>query len=140
MLVFVNAMIPLPGETAGAWWANTRSAEARVAAAGRGGYRTEFDLQTYFLHDIPALPPDRERQREQSDEIFQYPCLFERWPRIPIHVVASADDRFFPIEFQRRLARERLNRDVNVIPGGHLVALSRPEALIELLLRFEREV
>src|SRR5262245_5039593 len=52
-LVFVNAMIPLPNETAGAWWNNVRSTEARVEAAERGGYSTEFDLATYFLHDVP---------------------------------------------------------------------------------------
>jgi pimeloyl-ACP methyl ester carboxylesterase len=140
LLVFVNAMIPLPGETAGAWWGNTNSVQARVAAARRGGYGTEFDLSTYFLHDVPAsvLHAGPERQREQADEIFQYPCLFERWPQIPIRVIASADDRFFPLEFQRRVARERLDLDVNVVPGGHLVALSRPEELVELLLGFER--
>src|SRR5438270_1719629 len=36
-LVFVNAMIPLPGETAGDWWDDTGSEAARVAAAERGG-------------------------------------------------------------------------------------------------------
>jgi pimeloyl-ACP methyl ester carboxylesterase len=137
MLVFVNAMIPLPGETAGAWWGTTDSAQA---AARRGGYSPEFDLQTYFLHDVPeaVLRAGPARHREQTDAIFQNPCLFERWPQIPIHVVASADDRFFPLEFQRRVARERLNKDVEVIPGGHLVALSHPEALVDVLLRFER--
>jgi pimeloyl-ACP methyl ester carboxylesterase len=54
MLVFVNAMIPLPGETAGDWWDDTKSESARVAAARRAGYSTTFDLSTYFLHDIPA--------------------------------------------------------------------------------------
>jgi pimeloyl-ACP methyl ester carboxylesterase len=53
MLVFVNAMIPLPGETAGEWWADTGWEEARVAAARRGGYSPSFDLGTYFLHDLP---------------------------------------------------------------------------------------
>ncbi|MDX2091363.1 MAG: alpha/beta fold hydrolase [Kofleriaceae bacterium] len=46
-LVFVNAMIPAIGETAGDWWGNTRAPEARVAAADRAGYSTEFDLATY---------------------------------------------------------------------------------------------
>jgi len=32
-LVLVNAMIPVPGETAGAWWDNTGSVQARIAAA-----------------------------------------------------------------------------------------------------------
>lgn len=36
LLVLVNAMIPLPGETPGAWWDNTGSQEARVAAAEAG--------------------------------------------------------------------------------------------------------
>jgi pimeloyl-ACP methyl ester carboxylesterase len=52
--VFVNAMIPVPGETAGEWWDNTGSIAARIAAAKRGGYSTDFDLATYFLHDLPA--------------------------------------------------------------------------------------
>jgi pimeloyl-ACP methyl ester carboxylesterase len=142
MLVFVNAMIPLPGETAGAWWGNTGARQARVAAAKRGGYNTEFDPQTYFLHDVPeaVLRAGPARQREQTDAIFQYPCLFERWPQIPSRVIASADDRFFPLEFQRRVARERLDKDVDVLPGGHLVALSHPEELVDLLLRVDREI
>jgi pimeloyl-ACP methyl ester carboxylesterase len=35
MLVFVNAMIPVPGETAGEWWDNTEAIAARIAAAER---------------------------------------------------------------------------------------------------------
>jgi pimeloyl-ACP methyl ester carboxylesterase len=53
MIVFVNAMIPKPGETAGAWWGATGAVEAREQAATRGGYATEFDVGTYFLHDVP---------------------------------------------------------------------------------------
>jgi hypothetical protein len=53
MLVFVNGMIPAPGETAGEWWGTTGSIEARIEAAKRGGYSTDFDLATYFLHDLP---------------------------------------------------------------------------------------
>jgi len=142
MLVFVNAMIPQPGESAGTWWDNTGAVRARVAAARRGGYSVEFDLRTYFLHDVPeeVLRGGPVRQREQAETIFEDPCRFQRWPQIPIHVVASADDRFFPLEFQRGVARARLDKNVEVVPGGHLVALSHPEELVELLLRYEREV
>lgn len=140
MLIFVNAMIPRPGETAGAWWGNTGSADARVAAARAGGYSTEFDLQTYFLHDVPqavlrASPP----QRQQSDAIFGEPCRFEHWPNIPVRVIAGADDRFFPLAFQRRVARERLAKDIDTVKGGHLVALSSPGELGERLAQMERE-
>jgi hypothetical protein len=54
LLVLVNAMIPLPGETPGDWWGDTGWEPARVAAAQASGYPAEFDLATYFLHDVPA--------------------------------------------------------------------------------------
>jgi pimeloyl-ACP methyl ester carboxylesterase len=49
-------------------------------------------------------------------------------------LVAGADDRFFPVEFQRTLARDRLGREADVLPGGHLIALSQPAALASYLL------
>jgi pimeloyl-ACP methyl ester carboxylesterase len=140
MIVFVNAMIPKPGETAGAWWGATGATEAREQAAARRGYATEFDVGTYFLHDVPqdVLRAGPEKPREEVDTVFSEPCRFERWPEIPIHVLAARDDRFFPIEFQRRVARERLRKEVEEIPGGHLVALSNAEVLTERLLAYER--
>jgi pimeloyl-ACP methyl ester carboxylesterase len=134
-------MIPRPGETAGAWWGNTGSADARVRAAQAGGYSTEFDLQTYFLHDVPEdVLRDSPPQRQQSDAIFGEPCRFERWPDIPIRVIAAADDRFFPLAFQQRVARERFATDIDIVKGGHLVALSNPSELGERLVQIEREL
>jgi len=140
MVVFVNAMIPKPGETAGAWWGATGAAEAREQAAVRHGYAREFDVATYFLHDVPqdVLRTGPEQPREEAEIVFGEPCRFEHWPDIPIHVLAGSDDRFFPIEFQRRVARERLGKEVEEIPGGHLVALSNPEALTERLAAYEK--
>lgn len=141
MLVFVNAMIPKSGETAGAWWGTTGAVEAREQAALRGGYATQFDVATYFMHDVPqdVLSAGPERPREEAETVFGEPCLFERWPDIPIHVLAGRDDRFFPIELQRRVARERLGKDVEEILGGHLLALSNPEALTACLLAYEKD-
>jgi pimeloyl-ACP methyl ester carboxylesterase len=135
-IVFVNAMIPVPGETPGAWWGNTGSAEARVAAAERGGYSPEFDLAVYFLHDIPAevVAAGEQHQRPEADAVFGSVCDFAAWPPVPIRVVAGADDRFFPVAFQQRLARERLGVTADVLPGGHLIALSQPAALASYLL------
>jgi pimeloyl-ACP methyl ester carboxylesterase len=139
-LVFVNAMIPVPGETAGEWWDNTGSTAARTAAAQRGGYSTNFDLATYFLHDVPPeiIKQGEAHQRPEADIVFGEPCRFETWPDIPIHVIAGRDDRFFPIDFQRRVARERLHVTVDELPGGHLVALSNPRGLVNLLLGYLR--
>jgi pimeloyl-ACP methyl ester carboxylesterase len=138
-VVFVNAMIPLPGETAGAWWENTRSTEARVQAARQNGYSTEFDVFTYFLHDVPqdVVRAGATQERSQSESVFGEACSFEAWPEVPLHVIVGAEDRFFPREFQKRVARERLKQDVDEIRGGHLVALSNPAGLVERLRGYD---
>jgi pimeloyl-ACP methyl ester carboxylesterase len=82
MIVLVNAMIPLPGETPGAWWDDVESGAARRAADAAAGRDGAFDLETYFLHDLsdearavlyarPAYEP--------SNTPFDQPCEFERW-------------------------------------------------------------
>jgi pimeloyl-ACP methyl ester carboxylesterase len=96
-VVLVNAMIPSPGETAG-------------AAAG----------EPY--------------QRPEADAVFGSACDFTTWPPVPIRVVAGADDRFFPVGFQQALARDRLGIEADVLPGGHLIALSQPARLARYLL------
>ena len=135
-IVFVNAMIPVPGETPGAWWAATGWQQARVQAAERGGYGTELDLATYFLHDVPpeVAAAGEPYQRPEADVVFGSVCDFGCWPDVPIRAVAGADDRFFPAAFQRALARDRLGSEADVLPGGHLIALSQPERLAAYLL------
>jgi pimeloyl-ACP methyl ester carboxylesterase len=134
-LVFVNAMIPVPGERPGRWWANTRALDARMAAARAGGYG-DFDVATYFLHDVaPDVAAEGEPyQRPEAGAVFESVCDFDSWPAIPIRVLCGADDRFFPLEFQRTVARERLGIEADVLPGGHLIALSRPELVAGYLL------
>ncbi len=131
----MNAMIPSSGETPGEWWANTGSLQARTAAAEQGGYGTELDLAVYFLHDVPpeVAAAGEPHQRPEADAVFGSVCDFA-WPPVPIRVVAGADDRFFPAEFQRKLARERLGLDADVLPGGHLIALAQPAELTKYLL------
>src|ERR1019366_2953382 len=73
-------------------------------------------------------------QRREADAVFGSVCSFEAWPSVPIRIVVGADDRFFPVEFQRTLARDRLRVEADVLPGGHLIALSRPLALAKYLL------
>jgi pimeloyl-ACP methyl ester carboxylesterase len=135
-LVLVNPMIPAPGETAGDWWENTDWEAARVAAARAGGYDEAFDLDTYFLHDVPPAiaAAGAEHQRPEADIAFSQPCPFARWPEVPTTVICGRDDRFFPTAFQRRVARERLGLEALELPGGHLAALSEPHPLTEALL------
>lgn len=136
LLVLVNAMVPLPGETPGQWWGNTGSEPARLAAAEAGGYGAEFDLDTYFLHDVPAeIVADGEgHERPEADIAFGQPCDIERWPDTTTQVLSATGDRFFPVGFQRRVARDRLGIEAETIPGGHLAALSHPSPLVDRLV------
>jgi pimeloyl-ACP methyl ester carboxylesterase len=142
MIVLVNAMIPLPGETPGAWWDATGQGEARQAAALAEGRDPEFDLERDFLHDVApeVAAAGADEQRGPSDTPFGQPCDFQRWPDVPIKVVTGRHDRFFPAAFQHRVARQRLPgldaADIVEIDGGHLVALSNPTGLADLLLSF----
>jgi pimeloyl-ACP methyl ester carboxylesterase len=138
-LVLLNAMIPMPGETAGEWWANTGQPEAMRNNDLRDGRDPDagFDAQTYFLHD---MPPDvlallmSSGEEEPAESLFQTGFALSRWPDVPIAVLAGRDDRFFPYEFQRRVAKERLGVEPEQLPGGHLLALSQPEALAARLI------
>jgi len=123
-LVLLNAMIPLPGETPGQWWSNTDWPE------------NDGDLESFFLHDVPPeiAAAGEQHARPEADIAFGQPCGLERWPQVPTTVLAARDDRFFPFEFQARVARERLGLDVIAVPGGHLAALSQPEAVTEAIL------
>jgi pimeloyl-ACP methyl ester carboxylesterase len=134
-IVLLNAMVPRSGETPGEWWDAVGWEQSRRNAAVAGGYPTDFDIGTYFLHDVPAevlaaLPVD---ERRPSATPFGQPCTFERWPDVPLHALAGADDRFFPLDLQRRLATQRLGVEVDVLPGGHLVALGHAGELADRL-------
>jgi pimeloyl-ACP methyl ester carboxylesterase len=135
-LVLVNAMIPRPGETPGDWGKATGAEAAREAAARERGYTAEFDESVYFLHDVaPEVAAAGEsHQRPETDTVFASACDFETWPSVPIRVVAGADDRLFPLDFQRTVARERLGIEPDVLPGGHLITLARPAELAAYLL------
>jgi len=141
MVVLLNAMIPLPGETPGAWWANTGQEAARRAKDARDGRDPDapFDLHTYFLHDAPQAVVEALMARpepRQADRPFGTPCTFESWPDVPTKVLTARDDRFFPAQFQRRVAEERLGISPDEIPGGHLVALSHPRELADQLVAY----
>ncbi|MEP7022866.1 MAG: alpha/beta hydrolase family protein [Actinomycetota bacterium] len=135
-LVFVNAMIPVPGESADDWGDATGSAGAGTAAAEAGGYSTEFDQDVYMLHDVRAdvAAAGEPYQRPEAAVAFRSACDFSAWPAIPVRVVAGAEDRVFPAGFQQQVARDRLGVEADVLPGGHLIALSQPATLARYLL------
>ena len=135
-LVLVNAMIPVPGETAPDWWARTGALQAQAEAARAGGYGA-FDAATYFLHDVDAevAAEGVQYQRVEADIAFESVCDFTAWPAIGIRVLAGIDDRFFPVGLQRQVARDRLGVEADTIPGGHLLPLVQPRLVADYLLQ-----
>ncbi|HET6154438.1 MAG TPA: alpha/beta fold hydrolase [Marmoricola sp.] len=134
-LVMLNAMIPAPGETPGEWWDAVGQVAARESAAADGGYPTEFEVDTYFLHDVdPAIFDTGPEQKPEVDVVFGSVCDIDAWPDVPTRVLVGADDRFFPVALEQRLARERAGVEAEIIPGGHLLSLSQPAALVDALL------
>jgi pimeloyl-ACP methyl ester carboxylesterase len=143
LLVLVNAMIPADGETAGDWWENTGAPAARREQDIRDGRSpdAEFDLRTYFFHDVARSVADdaMATPQEQSDTPFAHVGLHGAWPAVRTRVLSGRDDRFFPVEFQRRVAEQRLGVTPDVIPGGHLVALARPGELAARLVAYAND-
>jgi pimeloyl-ACP methyl ester carboxylesterase len=138
LIVLVNPMVPTVGESPGQWWDATGQDEAMAEYFRRIGLPDkEFDPVEDFFHDVPADVREEafsQPEPRQSDTPFGQTWPLDGWPDVPTRVVAGSDDRFFPLEFQRRVVRERLGLDVDVLPGGHLMALSRPRELADHLL------
>ena len=138
LLVLINAMIPIPGETFNAWGANTDSGHARRAyhvSIGLSPDEGDDDAVIYY-HDLPAELRAEAQCRtwqDQSVTPLEEPWPLSAWPDVRTRVLAGRHDRLFPLEFQRRLAHERLGLEVDEIEAGHMMALSNPFGLADWL-------
>jgi pimeloyl-ACP methyl ester carboxylesterase len=144
LLVLLNAMIPLPGETGNAWWSNTRREEAEQAYFASVGLppETADDEVAVYMHDVPpdVAAEAADHVPEQSMTPMEQPWPLDAWPKVPTRMLIGRDDRLFPAEFQLRIARERLGLEGDVIEGGHMVALSRPRQVADRLDAYRREL
>jgi pimeloyl-ACP methyl ester carboxylesterase len=144
LLVLLNAMIPVPGETFNTWGANTGSRAASReyhASLGLSTVEAESDAVLYY-HDLPsdlrAVAQARTWQ-QQSMTPLDEPWPLGSWPNVPTRVLAGRHDRLFPLAFQRRVAHDRLGIDIDDIDGGHMLALSNPGALADRLEAYRLE-
>lgn len=144
LLVLVNAMVPRPGETGGQWWEATGQAEAMRSNAARLGLEPADleDPRVVYGHDMDenVFVEAGARMGEQSARPFADPWPLEAWPDIPTVVLATRGDRLFPVDFQRRVAQERLGLVPDDMEGGHSVALSRPVELAERIVAYAAAV
>jgi pimeloyl-ACP methyl ester carboxylesterase len=139
-IVLLNAMIPVPGETGEAWWSNTGQREAQLEYLATIGVTPEeaSDDRILYFHDVPPDVVEEAERRgdpEQSWTPMTQPWPLHAWPKTPTRVLVGRDDRLFPEAFQRRVARERLGIEAEVILGGHLAPLADPEGVADRLIR-----
>jgi pimeloyl-ACP methyl ester carboxylesterase len=141
-LILLAPMIPAPGETAGEWWTGTGHDEAIAPLTARLGQPSEWDeaaMAEVFYHDVDeaTLAASAEYEGAPSRGLFEEPLPLEAWPDVPTTVLIPRDDRLFPLEFQRRVARERIGVEIEEMEGGHLPFLSRPRDLATRLVEIE---
>lgn len=129
LLVLLSGMIPAPGEPPALWWGNT-------------GYEEPSGLSDdeKFYNGVPAdiAAQAAAHGRNQVSAEWDEPWPLAAWPDVPTKILIARDDRFFPAEFQHRVAAERLGVAPDEIDGGHSVALSHPAELADRLVSYLR--
>jgi pimeloyl-ACP methyl ester carboxylesterase len=127
LVVLLAPMLPRPGERPADWWDNT-------------GYRGEEGLSEaqQFYNGVPAgiVAEAAAHGREQASAEWNEPWPLRAWPDAPTRVLIAREDRFFPADFQRRVAVDRLGVTPEEIDGGHAVAFSHPEQLADQLTSY----
>lgn len=137
VVVFVAGMVPLPGEPPDDWWKNTGYREAvAIQAARDGGATGNKDPYVSFYNDVPrelatqALSKERAHPSPVSGAA---PWPLAALPNVLTRFIVCTRDQFFPPDFMRHVAKERLGIVPDEIDAGHCVALSQPKELALML-------
>jgi pimeloyl-ACP methyl ester carboxylesterase len=143
LLVMLHAQIPAPGESPGDWWTNSGYGEARATHDADGATPSQDDTLAFALHDTPnelATELMTKHQVDQSGAPFEQPWPLDAWPDVPTKVLLSRGDHFFPVEFLRTLAKDRLNISADEMDGDHCPMLGHPTELAERLEAYRLDV
>jgi pimeloyl-ACP methyl ester carboxylesterase len=145
-LVFVAAFAPDEGERLGDVAAGSRDSvlgTAQVAlqypAPGGGGTATEVAVDPAKLHDVFAadLPPQKAAvmavtQRPVSQLAFTEPCGPPAWKSLPSWAVVASDDKAAGTDVVRSMA-ERAGATITEVAGSHVIMISRPDVVAEVI-------
>jgi pimeloyl-ACP methyl ester carboxylesterase len=133
LLALVAPMIPAPGESAEAMFANTGYVRAEQAD------RSDLAI---FYHDVePTLAAEAlAKGRRQSETPWNEAWPLSRWPDVTTRCLLCRADRMFPAPWLRRVVRDRLAIIPDEIDSGHTPALSHPTELVQWLEPCRAEV
>jgi pimeloyl-ACP methyl ester carboxylesterase len=134
-LVYVDAMVPLPGES----WSSTHTPEVQAQR-----------LATAAAHDNALPPPDagvfglddadrdwlQRRHVPHPFGMYREPVDYDaaRWARLPRWFIDCTQPAFPTIAAMRRRVREQPGWEVREMQTGHFPMVSRPEELVARLL------
>ena len=135
-LVYVDAMVPLPGEG----WGDKHDA-AVVAARTATAQANDFALPPPDPADFGLDGADRDwllrRQVSHPFGPYREPLPFDgdRWASVPRAFIDCTQPAYPTIAAMRERVRQMPGFEVFEIPTGHCPMVSEPQALVELLLR-----
>jgi len=138
-LVYVDAMVPLPGEG----WGEQHSAEV-VAARTAAAQANDHALPPPDPSDFGLRDADRDwlRRRQVPHPFGPYrePLAFdgERWAKLPRSFIDCTEPAYPTIAAMRQRVRQLPGFDVVEIRTGHCPMVSEPQALVQHLLSMAR--
>lgn len=130
-IVLISAMIPAPEETFEEWWENT--GHTREVAPDWGDPET-------FYNGVPRKLAEKDaRLAEGRENVPDGPWPLAGWPEVPTKFLLCCEDRVFPKDFMRRIARARLGIEADEMDGGHGAPLTHPAEMAEKLDHYAKE-
>jgi pimeloyl-ACP methyl ester carboxylesterase len=145
-LVFVAAFAPDEGEKLGDAAASSKDAVLgsvqipRHYPSGNGGQAVEFTIDPAGFHDALAadLPADvtavmAATQRPVSELAFSEPSGPPAWRDRPSWAVVATGDRAAGTDVTRSMA-ERAGATITEVDGSHVILISQPQAVTDVIL------
>ncbi|MFN8113452.1 MAG: alpha/beta hydrolase [Solirubrobacterales bacterium] len=142
-LVFLSALLPLPGSTL----FEQNESESILLPEYQAGIETDEDgCRRWFDRDLCARtmysgcePDDVDwafaHLRPQASTMYSEVTPLRSWPEVPIVDIRGDRDQLVSPAWAARAVPERLGVTSRTIPGaGHSSMLSHPEAVAEILL------
>jgi pimeloyl-ACP methyl ester carboxylesterase len=147
-LVFVAAFAPDEGEVLGVVAPGSRDSVLNTAQVPRrypsgpgGGTATEFAIDPAKLHDVFAadLSPQQAAvlaatQRPVAEAAFTDPSGPPAWKRLPSWAVVATGDKAAGTDLVRSMA-QRAGAEIVELDGSHVIMVSRPEPVADLIGR-----
>ena len=145
-LVYVAAFAPDEGETLGAAEAGSKDSVLNSALVPRqypttsGGSATEFYIDPAKARDAFAGDLSEQEaaliaavQRPVSELAFSEPNGPPAWKHLPSWAVVATGDKAAGTDVVRSMA-ERAGATITEVEGSHVIMVSRPEAVTEVIL------